>query len=205
MCGKKITDNQEKRVGMKQTSFTNFAKFAYELGQQLEVGRSGWRLIRAPKEPLGCHVARAAQIGYFLALSEGIDNPEKVATAILFHDVHECRGTDLDKITARYVEFDERRAIEEQVTPLGEIGEKIYALWKVVEERQGKEGIIAKDADYLEACVRARELMVQGFPEAADWIVNVGQALQTDSAKKLYAALLEVHPNDWWKGLKKLS
>lgn len=190
---------------MEDASFKNVANFAYELGQQREVGRSGWRLIRAPQEPLGCHVVRAAQIAYFLACAEGLPCPEKVAAAVLFHDVHECRGTDIDKVAARYVVFDEHRAIEDQVKPLGDIGEKIHALWKLTEERQGKEGLIAKDADYLEMVVRARELEVQGFPEARNWIENVGSALKTDSAKKLFSALLEVHPNDWWKGLKKLS
>ncbi len=181
------------------------ANFVYELGQQLEEARSGWRLIRAPKEPLGCHVARAAQIGYALAVCEGIENPERVAAALLFHDVHECRVKELDKLTARYVQVDEEAAIRDQTFPLGVLGEKINDLWHLVEERQGQEGIVAKDADYLEACVRARELEIQGFSDAKDWIQNVGSALKTDSAKLLYQALLDTHPNLWWQGLKKLS
>ena len=102
---------------MNKVNVRAFANFAYELGQQTELTRSGWRLIGAVREPLGCHVARAAQIGFILAIMEGRsrDFAQEVATALLFHDLPENRTGDADKVMARYVAIDEKRALEQQV------------------------------------------------------------------------------------------
>jgi putative hydrolase of HD superfamily len=174
--------------------------FFYELGQQLEVKRSGWRLIGA-----SCHIARAAQIGFILAVMEKYSRPEEVATALLFHDLPETRTGDPDKLMARYVTVDEVRALEEQTEGLGKVGGVIRSYWHAVENRGTQLGRIAKDADYLECAVRARELEETGHKFATDWTSNVKGALVTESAKALFAEILSTHPHTWWRGLKKLS
>ena len=192
---------------MNKVNVRAFANFAYELGQQTELTRTGWRLIGATREPLGCHVARAAQIGFILAIMEGSsrDFAQEVATALLFHDLPENRTGDADKVMARYVVIDEKRALEEQTEGLGAATEIIRWYWDSIEERKIDLGIIAKDADYLECAVRARELEVVGHQFAENWITNVKGALRTTSAKLLMTELIMVHPHEWWRGLKKLS
>jgi putative hydrolase of HD superfamily len=190
---------------MQRHPIDRIALFFFELGQQQEVNRHGWRLIGAQREPLGVHVARAAQIGFVLALMEEYESPERVATALIFHDLPECRTGDADKIMARYMTVDERHALKEQTEPLGIVGAHIARYWTIVEERDGALGVIAKDADYLECAVRARELEVIGHTFATDWWRNVKGALRTKSAKELYDQLMSIHPHTWWAGLKKLK
>lgn len=74
-------------------------------------------------------------------------------------------------------------------------------------ERNTKEGIIAKDADWLEQAIQAKVYMETGYKGAEDIINNVGAALETDSAKEILAEIRK-NPdflNSWWQGLKKMT
>lgn len=57
-------------------------------------------------------------------------------------------------------------------------------------------GVVAKDADYLEQAFQAKIYLEQGYQAAQDWIVNIGNALQTTSAKQLRAELQDVRSTD---------
>jgi len=73
-----------------------------------------------------------------------------------------------------------------------------------IEERNTKEGIIAKDADWLDAAFTAKEYYDLGNQLGMDWVINVGKALETESAKELLSAMLEARFTDWWMGLKRI-
>ena len=45
---------------------------------------------------------------------------------------------------------------------------------------------------------RAKELMKLGHHDAQAWL---DIELRTESGRKLYAALLQVDPHDWWKSI----
>lgn len=190
------TSNNESQV-------TNFI---FEMRQLREVKRSGWQLLGIPnKESVAEHSLRAAQLGFFLAHMEGGVDPFRVASMLVFHDIGEARIGDIHKVANRYIpEKKEGEAVRDQVALLGGAGESIQQLWNEVEERSTAEGIIAKDADYLEAAFTAREFQVQGHTYAIDWIKNVEQALRTASAKDLLISLRTTDPHEWWQGLKRL-
>ena len=185
---------------------THIANFIFEMRQLREVKRSGWQLLGIPnKESVAEHSLRAAQIGFFLAHMEGGVDPLRVATMLVFHDIGEARIGDIHKVANRYISGKkEGEAVADQVAPLGGAGESIQKLWDEVEEKNTPEGIIAKDADYLEAAFTAREYQVQGHTYAIDWIKNVDKALRTASAKKLLIALQATDPHEWWQGLKRM-
>ncbi len=168
------------------------------------IKREGWRIagVEMP-ESVSEHSLRAAQIGYVLAKMAGNADAHRVCSMLVFHDIGECRIGDLHKIAQRYVKADEERVVREQTEKLGEAGKEIFALWKEVEEQSTKEGIIAKDADFLEVAITAKEYMELGYPSAKDWIENVGGKLRTPSAKELFSILLNSSSSGWWKGLKK--
>ncbi|MBT4917677.1 HD domain-containing protein [Candidatus Peregrinibacteria bacterium] len=183
----------------------NLTNFFFELGQLKRIKHEGWRIIgvEAP-ESVAEHSLRAAQIGYLLAEMEGYKKPEEVVTMIAFHDIGECRIGDLHKVASRYVEADEEKAVKEQTKPLKKTGEKILDMWKKVEKQSTKAGQIAKDADYLEQAVTAREYMEIGHKKASDWIKNISKRLKTKSAKQLLTEIKKTNPNTWWQGLKKV-
>ena len=179
--------------------------FLFEAWQLRRIKHEGWRLagVEHP-DSVADHSARAAIIAYVLATMEGYENPLEVAGMLVFHDIGECRVGDIHKVANRYVRSDEAGAVKDQMLPLGELGKKIFALWEGVEERKTTAGIIAKDADYLEQALLAKEYMEHGHAAAQDWITNIAGALRTESAKRLMKLLPEAKSTDWWNGLKKL-
>lgn len=180
--------------------------FLYELGHLRRVSREGWRLlgIEAP-ESVAEHSLRTAHIAWILARMEGIENPHEAVTISLFHDMGETRIGDLHKVAARYGELDEARAVEEQCSPLDEIGSEILAMWKTVESRSTPCGIIAKDADLVELAITAKEYIEMGHQGAQEWIENAVPRVRTESAKKLLAAIPTSNSKAWWKGLKNIT
>ena len=178
--------------------------FFYELGHLWRVKREGWRLIGVEHpESVAEHSLRAAQIGYVLAKMEGYSNPYEVVTAVVFHDIGEARVGDIHKLANRYCEVDEDTAVVEQLSRLGAYKEELLELWRATETQSTPAGIIAKDADLLELCVRAHELLEIGYKAADEWVRNAGKFLSTESAKKLLAELSETPAFTWWDGLKK--
>jgi len=183
--------------------------FIFELGQLKFVKHNGWKLagVRNP-DSVAEHALRAAQIGYILAVMEGGANPETVAAILVIHDNAEIRIGDHHKVTARYINAKdaEEKAFIEQLDGMGEIIEKKWLnYFNTYENRNTKEGIIAKDADWLEMAFQAKEYVDQGYKSAIDWINNIEKALETKSAKLILKEMKKTEFSDWWKGLKKMT
>lgn len=181
-------------------------KFFYELGMLKRVKRSGWWLIGVENpETIAEHNARTAIIAYMLAKMEGAD-AQKTAMMCILHDIPEVRTSDVHKVGARYINFKEaeKKARTEQLKDLPFCPEFLHLLDEM-EAKKTKEAIIAKDADYLECLIQAREYYDIGYTEAMDWINNVKKALKTESAKKLADKASKMKAYSWWYGLKKLK
>ncbi|MFA6928087.1 MAG: HD domain-containing protein [Patescibacteria group bacterium] len=187
----------------------NIVNHIFEMSQLKRQRHSGFQLagVKNP-DTVAEHVMRAAQIGYILAVMEGDANPEKVAAMVLIHDNGEARVGDQNKVSARYfsVKDAEAEAFSDQLKNLGgEIEKKWQAYFNEFENRNTKEGIIAKDADWLETAFQAKEYVDVGFVFTEDWIKNVEKALETASAKKIIKEMKKTKFTDWWKGLKKMT
>ncbi len=188
----------------------NIVKFLSELGVSRRLQRSGPKVSGVKNsENVAEHVYRAAQIGYILAFLEGAD-PEKTAAMILFHDNGEIRVGDQHKVAKRYfnIEKAEEKAFKEQVKNLPDkLSQRITQLFNEFNRRKTKEAIVAKDADWLEAAITAKEYLERGYQGQIQWIKNVKKALNTDSAKQLLNLIVQENDfiNVWWKKLKKLE
>ncbi len=184
------------------------ANFLYELGMLKRIRHEGWRIIGVETpETIAAHSLRAAQIGYLLAKLENYDQPDEVCSILVWHDMHEARIGDIHKIANRYLHKDKEKIATDQLDDLGQpkIKQTILNLWQQLERKNTEAGIIAKDADLLEQALTAKEYLEKGYSGAQDWIDNVKQALQTNSAKKLIQEIEQTNSNDWWQGLKKLD
>jgi putative hydrolase of HD superfamily len=187
----------------------DITNFIFELNQLKRQKHTGFMLagVNAP-DSVAEHTMRAAQIGYILAVQEGDVNPEKVTTMILIHDNGEARIGDQNKVSARYFSTSdaEQKAFTEQLERLGgEIKEKWLKYFNEFENRTTKEGIIAKDADWLEQAFQAKEYVDLGYESANDWIINVEKALETKSARIILEEMKKTNFTEWWKGLKKMT
>jgi len=185
----------------------NIVNFFFELGQMQKIKHSGWYVAGvSDPESIAEHVHRAAEIGYVLAILENA-NPEKVAFMVLIHDNGEARTLDLHRICSRYVESKkgEVKAALEQFDRLPKnIAQRFKKIYQEFEKRKTKEAMCAKDADYLEQAITAKEYVDLGYKGCQDWINNIKKALKTSSARKLILEIEKTDINEWWKGLKKL-
>ncbi len=193
---------------MAKLSLSSIARFFFELGVMKRQKRSGWFLagVRNP-ESIAEHTARAALIGMVLAEMEGAD-PERVASILVVHDIAEIRIGDQHKVAARYFRKKEAEhaAFSDQIASLPPALQKRFASYfRAFEERDTKEGIIAQDADWLEAAVTAREYDLLGYAACKEWISNVEKAVETESAKQLIQKIKTGEPYSWWEGLKKMT
>ncbi len=177
--------------------------FVFELGHLRRIKHEGWRLAGVERpDSVAEHSMRATQIAYFLAKMEGYENPYKVCTMVAFHDCGECRIGDIHKVANRYIDADEKKAVEEQLEVLGADGAEVLQMWNEVEERSTEAGRIAKDADLVEQAFTAKEYLELGF-KTQQWIDAVEERVQTESAKKLVAEMKKSDSGDWWQDLKK--
>ncbi|MCU0610790.1 MAG: HD domain-containing protein [Candidatus Eisenbacteria bacterium] len=181
---------------------TEIVRFVFELGQLRRETRHGWLRIDEHPESVAEHSFRAAVLGYLLAMREGYSDPNRIATMILFHDMHEARTGDADTVQRRYVTLDEIRAARDQVIGLEAGGPEILRMWRDVEYADTEAGRIAKDAEILEIAFTARELVVRGNTDAQGWIESLRPRLKTTSAKTVVEIANRADPSEWWKRLQ---
>jgi putative hydrolase of HD superfamily len=178
-----------------------FVRFIFELGGLRQEARQGWLRIRENPENVAEHTQRAACLGYLLAHLERFKSPDRVATMILFHDMHEVRTGDADLVQRRYVQLDESAAALQQTQGLGDAGTHIFRMWKQVDEQSTQAGKIAKDAEILEMAFTARELVVRGNRDAQAWIKSSAKRMKTKWGRKLLKIVNKSDPGEWWKGI----
>jgi len=190
----------------------NIVNYIFEIGVLRREHHNGFKLIGIDNpDSVAEHALRAAQIGYILTVLEnkrnGTEiNPEKVASMLIFHDNGEARIGDLHKVASRYIDSGEaeKNAFVDQVKYLPEEFQSLVKYFEEFEERGTREGVIAKDADWLEAAFMAKEYYDLGNQLAMNWIDNVGKALETESAKEILKEMKEIRFTDWWAGLKRM-
>lgn len=191
--------------------YKKICHFLAEIGVLKRQARTGPKLAGvATDETIANHVTRAAQLAYILAELEGAD-PEKTACMVLFHDNGEVRVGDQHKVASRYFDINqaEKAAYIEQVDQLPrKTSQKLKNYYQEFENRNTLEGIVAKDADWLENAITVKEMMEQGgHKDLQVWIENVKKALETESAKKILRIIeaQESFTTSWWQGLKKMT
>ncbi len=183
----------------------DLAKFFFELGTLKRTERAGWSVTGISKpEVIAAHAYRATVIGYMLAELEKVDK-DKVMRMLMFHDIPETRIGDLHKVAASYLnsEEGETKAAADQSRLLPPaVGSEYIELVREFNEKKTKEAIVARDADYLEAALTAKEYLINGYKHSEEFLERIRKVLVTSSAKKL---LVEIEKSDgfWWKGLKK--
>lgn len=188
----------------------NIVKFLSEIQMLKRVEHIGLKLAGMQKtDTLGEHACLSAQIAYILGELEGADSL-KCAVINIFHDNHETRVGDHNKVSSRYLDTkdSEKLAEEEQLNQLpGEIGPKILSLLEQKHNRDTLEGIIAQDADWLESAFEAKVQLELGYKGAQIWLDNVEKALETKSAKEIFQAVKKESDfiNCWWTKIQKMT
>ena len=183
-------------------------KFLSEIYMLKRNKHEGFRLSGVEHiDSLADHITCAAQIAYILGEMEGLDGT-KCASIVLFHDNGEARIGDQHKVAARYIDAHEgeTNAFLEQMDFLPDtIKNKIIGLYNEYDKRNTPEGIVAKDADWVEVAIQAKIYSEQGYQNLENWIENVSTAVETKSAKEIMREVknMKNFTTCWWEDLKK--
>ncbi len=182
-------------------------RYIFEAGMLKRVARSGWWVEKVKNpESVADHSFRTALVAFMLAKMEGRDDESanRICTAAVFHDMHETRLLDLNKITARYIRVDrslERKVERDQIQGMdGALKDALLSTLRLSDEEEA----ILKDADYLECAFQAKEYADIGHP-TAKWLERIEKRLRTRSAKALIAKARKTDSGVWSEGLRRFD
>ena len=179
----------------------NIANFLFEAGMLKRTPRSGFQFLGTGAESVAEHIFRATYIGYALGkLAKGV-NVDRMIKMCLFHDLPEARTGDLNYVNKKYMEANEKKAIDDLAQTLP-FGSEIRELIQEFNEGKTEEACLARDADQLEMILALKEYKDVGNKYADEWLAFSLKRLQTQSAQKLAEIILETDSSLWWFGDK---
>src|SRR5512144_890721 len=127
----------------------NVANFLFEAGMLKRTPRSGFQFLGSGSESVAEHIFRTTYIGYALGrMAEGVD-VNRMVKMCLFHDLPEARTGDLNYVNKKYVNANERKAVDDLAQTLP-FGGEIRDLIVEFNEGATEEAKLARDADQLE-------------------------------------------------------
>jgi len=175
----------------------NIANFLFEAGMLKRTPRSGFQFLGSGAESVAEHIFRTCYIGYALGKLAGNVNTDHLIKICLFHDLPEARTGDLNYVNKKYVEANEKKAINDlaQTMPFGN---DIKDLVTEFIEGSTEEARLARDADQLEMILALKEYKDVGNKYADEWLQFSLKRLQTETARNLAKTILETDSSLWW-------
>jgi putative hydrolase of HD superfamily len=166
------------------------------------IERTGWQILGDNEESVGEHSFMTSVIAYLLAkqISQKQKiNLEKVLLMSIFHDFHESRVGDVDKISTYYVERNTEKAN-------ADIFKNSDAdLYKIVGEYEAKQEIEAKivyEANILALLTEVKLLVEKGNLNANEWLVENSKRLRLPESIALANLISTGNTQDWWKDIR---
>jgi putative hydrolase of HD superfamily len=192
----------------------NITNLIYEASVVKRLLRTGWQILGDNEEGVGEHTFMTAVIAYFLARSmqeksKGLRmanpstllrvNMEKVMIMSVFHDFHEARTGDLDKIAKFYMTRDQNRA-NRDIFKGADDG--LLALLDEYEERKSLEARLVYEANVIAFLVELKLLIEKGNTHAGEWLDANLKRLRIPEAVTLAKDLANTSSQDWWKSIR---
>ncbi len=163
--------------------------------------RTGWQILGDNEEGVGEHTFMTCVIAYFLAKEISKANMKTVLTMAVFHDFHEARTGDLDKIASFYMTRDQGKANRDIFA--GRDHELLITL-TTYEEKQTLEAKIVYEANVIAFLVELKLLEEKGNTHAREWIDGNLARLRLPEAIALAKDLAATDSHDWWKNLRRM-
>lgn len=182
-------------------------EFLYEMANLRFIQRSWKRFSNADFANLAEHHLRVTWIALILAKHEGVTNTDMIMKMAIVHDIPESRTGDVDFLSRQYVVRNEEMGLYDMLEATV-IEDEFKAIWHEYEKRECIEAKIVKDADNLDIDFELQEQISRGQEDIAiahmpTREIAYKEKLYTDTAKKMWIAMKEVNPNDFWANSKK--
>ncbi len=175
----------------------SIANFLFEAGMLQKTPRSGFQFLGSGSESVAEHVLRTIFIGYTLCKLDPEVDEARVLKLCLIHDLPEARTGDMNYVNKKYVEVNEKKAVDELAKTLS-FGEEIRSAINEFNEKKTRESLVAHDADQLALILQLKEYSDLGNKYSQEWIGFAVKRLCTDTAKKLADVITETDSSEWW-------
>jgi len=177
----------------------NITNLVFEAAVVKRMLRTGWQILGDNQEGVGEHTFMTCVIAYFLG-KQLKANMETVLTMAVFHDFHEARTGDLDKIATFYMTRDQDKANRDI---FGNVDDELLATLNEYEEKKSVEARIAYEANVIAFGVELKLLIEKGNTHAQEWLEANIKRLRIPEAVALANDLAQGNSQDWWKHLRK--
>ncbi|MFZ5534612.1 MAG: HD domain-containing protein [Patescibacteria group bacterium] len=178
----------------------------YEAANVKRMLRTGWQRLGDNEEGVGEHSFMTAVIAYFLAKeinasgdSQRMVSMEKVLIMSIFHDFHEGRTGEMDKMAKRYMTRHEDKA---NADIFQGVDDALLATLNEYEEKQTLEAQIVYEANVIAFGVECRILMEKGNSHAKEWMDANSLRVRLPESVALMRALADTDSQDWWKDIR---
>ncbi|MBI2405416.1 HD domain-containing protein [Candidatus Gottesmanbacteria bacterium] len=174
------------------------ANLIFEAAVVKRLLRTGWQILGDNEEGVGEHTFMTCVIAYFLA-KQLKANLETVLIMSVFHDFHEARTGDLDKLAKFYMTRDQDRANRDIFKG---VDDELLATLDAYEKRETLEAKIVYEANVIAFLVELKLLIEKGNTHAKEWLDGNMKRLRIPESVALAQRLAKTDSHDWWKHIR---
>ena len=192
---------------MDKKQLKNITNLIYEAGAVKRMRRTGWMILGDNDEGVGEHSFMTCVIAYLLAKQINADpsttlraSMETVLVMSVFHDFHEARTGDLDKIAKFYMTRDQDKANRDIFKG---IDDELLKTLDIYEQKQTIEARIVFEANVIAFAVELKLLIEKGNVRAQEWLDANTKRLRIAEAVALADNLNKTSSQDWWITIRK--
>ncbi len=178
----------------------------YEAANVKRMLRTGWQRLGDNEEGVGEHSFMTAVIAYLIAREiNGEQNAtrhvsmEKIMLMSVFHDFHEGRTGELDKVAKLYLTRYEEKANHDIFKG---VDDELLALLTEYESRQTLEAQVVYEANVIAFGVECKILMEKGNTHAKEWMDANSKRVRLPESVGLMDSLAITDSQDWWKDIR---
>lgn len=189
---------------MKQTK--QLANLIYEAANVKRMLRTGWQRLGDNEEGVGEHSFMTAIIAYLLARQinaakkdERNVSMEKVMIMSIFHDFHEGRTGEMDKVAKLYMTRHEDKA---NIDIFSGVDDALLQLLNEYEAKRTLEALVVYEANVIAFGVECKILMERGNTHAKEWMDANSLRVRLPESVELMDLLAKTDSQDWWKDIR---
>lgn len=178
----------------------------YEAANVKRMLRTGWQRLGDNEEGVGEHSFMTAVIAYLLAreINDQQDemrnvSMEKIMLMSVFHDFHEGRTGEMDKVAKLYMTRHEDKANEDI---FGVVDKELLGLLNEYEAKQSLEALVVYEANVIAFGVECKILMERGNTHAKEWMDANSKRVRLPESVVLMTSLATTDSQDWWKDIR---
>jgi putative hydrolase of HD superfamily len=188
---------------MKQVDLTNMVFEAANVKRML---RTGWQRLGDNEEGVGEHSFMTAVIAYLLAkeINSGTNQArrvsmEKIMVMSIFHDFHEGRTGEMDKVAKLYMTRHEDKANEDIFKG---VDNELLDLLVEYESKKTLEALVVYEANVIAFGVECKILMEKGNTHAKEWMDGNSTRVRLPESVALMTSIANTDSQDWWKSIR---